>query len=61
MTKNYARGERHGGAKLTEANVREIRQLYAAGKYSQEKLAAKFGVSPFAINNIVHRRAWRHI
>jgi hypothetical protein len=55
------RGEQNGRAKLTADTVREIRQLYAAGKYSQAKLARKFGVSELAINSAIHRRTWRHI
>lgn len=54
-----ARGERHGGAKLTEAAVAEIRSLYAAGGVTQQSLAARFGVSFQQISDIVRGRYWR--
>ena len=55
-----ARGERTAKAKLTEANVVEIRARNAAGE-SQAALARSFGVSVGAIAGIVHRRNWRHV
>lgn len=55
-----ARGERAGGSKLTEAKVREIRELAAVG-WSQRKLAARYGVSAPAIGYIVRRLTWAHV
>jgi len=54
-----ARGELHCFARLTEKDVREIRQnaaicsLYAQGK--------RYGVSPATIRNVVRRETWKHI
>lgn len=55
------RGEQQGRAKLTEANVREIRALYATGKYKQQELADRFGVTQGLIGHIIRRVAWKHI
>jgi len=51
-----ARGERNGQSKLTKADVLEIRSL--RGSVSQEKLAARFGVSPALISNIHRGQKW---
>lgn len=47
-------------AKLTEGDVREIRQLHAAGQ-SATSLAVRFGVSPSQAQLIVNRQRWRHV
>lgn len=52
-------GSRHGMARLTEHEVKEIRQL--SDDLTDEVLAKMFFVSPRHINAIVFRRAWRHI
>lgn len=56
-----ARGERHGAAKLTEKDVREIRRRYAAGGETFASLSDAFRVSPQTISGIVHLRSWRHV
>jgi len=48
-------------AKLTEDDVREIRRLYATGKFSQRVLARRFGVSQATISLIVQRKIWKHV
>ena len=53
-------GRRHGMAKLTEDDVREIRLRKAAGD-SSVTLALAFGVSSATIDGIVARRTWRHV
>jgi len=56
-----ARGERHGLAKLTEAQVREIRARYAAGGVSQSQLAREYGMARTTISSIVRRETWAHV
>jgi hypothetical protein len=56
-----ARGSRHGAAKLSEADVREIRRRYAKGRETFAALAAAFNVSPQTIGGIVHLRSWQHV
>lgn len=50
-------GERHNMAKLTEADVIEIRS--APG--NQRRIAQRFGVSPAHICNIKKLKTWRHL
>jgi len=54
-------GERNGQSKLTEKNIIEIRQRYAAGDIYQYQLAEEFGVSQPLIGHIVRRSSWAHV
>lgn len=56
----HARGERHGNAKLTAANVLEIRHRRAADE-SLLSLARAFGVSDQTISDVVLGRLWSHV
>ncbi len=53
-------GERQNHAKLTEAQVLEIRERRAAGEM-RNALAAEFGVSGSTISNIANGQTWRHL
>ena len=53
-------GMRHGRAKLTDDQVREIRRLRTEG-VSQQDLARQFGVCRPLISYIEHRKIWDHI
>ena len=55
------RGEAHGRAKLTEADVVEIRTRHAAGGVTQRELAEEFGVDRTNIGLIVNRKNWAHV
>lgn len=52
-------GERNAQAKLTEADVREIRRV--SGTMPQKDLARKYGVQPLTIYKIAARKAWAHV
>lgn len=54
------RGERRGGAKLTDNDVREMRRLAANG-WSQPKLARKFGICSSLTHYILKRTRWAHV
>jgi hypothetical protein len=56
-----ARGSRHGGAKLTEDAVREIRRRYFEEQFTFEALAEAFSVSPQTIGLAIHRKTWAHV
>jgi DNA-binding XRE family transcriptional regulator len=58
---NQEKGEKHGSSKLTETQVREIRNKYANGGIKQRQLALEYGVSQQSINYIIHRKTWSHI
>lgn len=52
------RGERHGMARLTAAQVADIRRRFAAGGVLQKDLAAEFGVRQQQISRIVNGKTW---
>jgi len=54
------RGERNGRAKLTESDVRAIREARAAGSTVAD-LARQYGVSEFSIYGAVSRLTWRNV
>lgn len=54
------RGDRNPMAKLTEADVIQIREL-AAKRYDYFELAARFGVVEGTIHQIVRRTTWKHL
>lgn len=54
------RGERHGMVKLTEAQVREIRDKLRSGS-TRSALAPEYGVSRTTISMIASGRNWKHI
>lgn len=56
-----ARGEKSAKAKLTEKDVRRIREYYNSGQYKQAELAKMFHMSFNAIHAIVNRTHWKHI
>lgn len=58
------RGENHPKHKLTEEDVREIRQRYIKGSHgpnSTPSLAKEFGVHQRKIWEIVNMKAWKHV
>lgn len=54
------KGERVGGSKLSETQVRVIRNYLNVGVL-EKCLARSFGVSRSTIGDIKHRRIWAHI
>lgn len=57
-------GERTGGSRLTNAQVREILALfavYSSGEFSKEFIARMYGVTDMTIGNIIRRTTWTHI
>lgn len=53
----HNQGERQGSSKLTETEVRAIRQSADSGP----KLALAYGVKPQTISAIRTRKTWRHV
>ena len=57
----HVKGEDVGNSKLTVGQVREIRELYAQGKVTQQTLADWFSVSRTLVSNVVNRKTWSHV
>lgn len=53
-------GEKKGSAKLTEADVVKIRELYAYG-INRAALSRKYGVCFGSIDCVVKRKTWQHV
>lgn len=51
-------GENHGMAKLTEKQVKEIRQL-AQGNWLQREIASKFGIDQRTVSLIINNKIWK--
>jgi DNA invertase Pin-like site-specific DNA recombinase len=61
VTASFKRhGEGNGQAKMNEAKVRELRQLYEAGTKTNT-LAAKYEIGRGTVFNIAARRTWAHV
>lgn len=56
-----SKGEAHGGSKLSDAKVLEIRRIWGEGKTKQRELAALYGVDQQVIWSVVNRRTWKHV
>lgn len=54
-------GEQSGMAKLTEAEVKEIKKLYTSGERNLTALGRRFGVRRITVANICRGKTWKHI
>lgn len=61
FTNGTLRGERKGGARLTTADVREMRRLYSLGGISYRLLGERFGVAKSTAQSVVQRTKWSHV
>lgn len=55
------RGERSGHAKLTESDIKLIRQEYSEGIMNQRELGVKFKVRQQQICRIINKKRWAHV
>jgi len=56
-----AKGEGNGNSKLTDTQVKEIRDKYAKGGATYKKLADEYKVDKTTIERIITRITWKHI
>jgi len=56
-----SRGEQSGTAKVTEADVREMRRLSEEEGVSGAALARRYGLSPMSVSDILRRKNWKHV
>lgn len=55
---NSLKGERNRRAKLTEAQVKEIRQLWNEGEINATRLAERFDIGITGITGIIDNKTW---
>lgn len=55
------KGELNVKAKLTEAEVVEIRRRFDAGDARNAQIAKQYGISTAQASNITSRRQWKHV
>ena len=55
-----ARGVTHGKARLSEQDVRDIRQMRASGM-TVDSIGEQYGIAPAHVSGIVKRKYWRHV
>jgi len=54
-------GETHGRAKVTEAQVLEMRKIFKAGGVTQTALAKRYGLHPVYLHQILIGKRWAHL
>ncbi len=55
------RGEEHPASKVTPAQIQEMRAKYKPRVYTQDMLAAEYGLHRGHISRIVRSKNWRHV
>lgn len=55
------KGKQSHNAKITEENVKNIRELAATGNYLLRELADTFGISKSQTKRIIDRQTWKHV
>jgi hypothetical protein len=55
------KGAANGRAKLLELEVKNIRRMYASGRYTQAQLGRIFDVSQSTIEHILAGKRWQHV
>jgi len=62
---NKPKGSKHPNAKLTEDDVREIRELFKEAHLSKSEFceyqACFYNISPGTISDIINRKTWKHV
>jgi len=61
IKKRESKGENHGCAKLTESQIKKIRETYINGDSSETQLAKIYGVTIANISRIINRKLWKHV
>lgn len=54
-------GDDHPLSKLSSKKVKDIRKMYASGKFTYFDLAKKYGVAFQTIGNVITRKRWKHV
>lgn len=57
----YTSGSKHFGAKLSDIDVKTIRDVYKTGRFSHRELARKFHVDRTTIGNILNNKTYKDV
>ncbi len=57
----HPHGETHGGSKISEQDVRDIRAACVDGTQTYEQIGAKYQLSKWQVSNIHRRLQWGHV
>ncbi len=52
-------GEKNGSSKLTKVQIKDIRQAYRSGDYTQQQIAWQYGITQNMVSKIVLYRCWK--
>lgn len=58
---NYSSGEGTSKSKMTNEDVKELREMYDTGEFTLKELSIYFDISITTVWNIVKRKTWTHI
>lgn len=53
------KGANHPSARLTAAQVSELRRRYSLGNVTQRTLAKDYGISPGQVHKIISKQSWK--
>lgn len=54
-------GSKHWNSKLSEDQVKTIREEWKSGQFMQKELAEKYRITTHTVWNIVNQRTWNHL
>lgn len=58
---HHHQGTKNGRSKLTDDDVRKVRELWNTKQYTQRQIGKMFGVSDVVVGNIVLGKSWTHV
>ena len=58
---HHAVGTKNGRAKLTESQVRQIRQAWESGTATVREMRVQFSISETLVRKIISRQLWAHV
>ncbi len=60
-TSGIQKGINNPQAKVNDTKVKEIREMYKTGLYSQDKIGILYGITQKTVYCIVNRKTWTHV
>lgn len=57
----FLSGEKNPNSKLTEAEVKEIKELYKTGSVTMVQIGEQFGISRRSVSAIINKERWKHV